>query len=462
MPIDFSPITNMQPVNLAQIYGAADQANAQRIHNQYLGMQMQKAQKELADEEALKGAYAQSISPEGTLDRKTLFANLYKTNPMKALEAQKAFNEQDIAQSKSKREDTKSQLDNAASILKLQGDSAKSVLANPTLDTAIYTTKRFGELTGQDVTGELQNIQAIGDNPDALRKWAGGHALSAEQMLGKLQNINTGQFNVQQMVEPLTGKVVETGRTQMQATPDAVMSNERAIKEGALNRGVTMRGQNLTDARSREKNSIDKLEKGTYDSERGVIVDTRTGIARPVTQEGTPFTAKLPEAQQRQIVGTKNLKNAINEYTSQLDNWKAMDTLSPDARAAMGVKYNNMMLQAKEAYNLGVINGPDLEILTSVVTDPRSLTGAITSNKALKSQADELNRIMGDVGGTSADKVRGNDKPYEVNQIIPNNSKMPNKVSGKIAVPIKSDNDYNKLPSGTRFVAPDGTTRIKP
>ena len=60
----------------------------------------------------------------------------------------------------------------------------------------------------------------------------------------------------------------------------------------------------------------------------------------------------------------------------------------------MGTKYNNMMLQAKEAYNLGVLNGPDLEILTSVITDPRSLSGAMTSKTALDTQAAELDRIM--------------------------------------------------------------------
>ena len=41
-----------------------------------------------------------------------------------------------------------------------------------------------------------------------------------------------------------------------------------------------------------------------------------------------------------------------------------------------------MMLQAKEAYNLGVLNGPDFQILQSVVTDPRSLTGAFTSKES--------------------------------------------------------------------------------
>lgn len=106
---------------------------------------------------------------------------------------------------------------------------------------------------------------------------------------------------------------------------------------------------------------------------------------------------KLPEAQVKQIVGIKSLQGAIGEYQNALKGWKKTSVISPDARADMGVKYNNMMLQAKEAYNLGVLNGPDFEILTSVVTDPRSMMGTITSNSALDKQASELSRIMGNV-----------------------------------------------------------------
>ena len=60
--------------------------------------------------------------------------------------------------------------------------------------------------------------------------------------------------------------------------------------------------------------------------------------------------------------------------------------LKPSARAGIGTKYNNMLLQAKEAYNLGVLNGPDYEILQTVITDPRSLTGIATPKKALISR----------------------------------------------------------------------------
>ena len=260
MPIDFAPIHNMQQVNLAQIYGQADQANEQKMRNQLIQQRMLKDQQEQADEQAVKGAYA--FTPEGGLDEKVTLANLYKTSPKNAYDFQQALTKRDAEANKAKREDAKSQLGNAKVILDLQGQSAKSVLANPTLDNAIYTTQQFGKLTGQDVSGEIANLQQIGDNPDALRKWAGGHALSAEQMLGKIQTVNNGQFTIQQMVAPITGEVTETGRTQMLQTPDNVASNERMVQEGALNRGVTMRGQNMTDSRQREKNAIDQSNGG--------------------------------------------------------------------------------------------------------------------------------------------------------------------------------------------------------
>lgn len=103
---------------------------------------------------------------------------------------------------------------------------------------------------------------------------------------------------------------------------------------------------------------------------------------------------KLPEKQQNTVIGAQNVRAAIADYRSALSNFSKWDTLKPDERAKMGTKYNNMMLQAKEAYNLGVLNGPDLEILTSVITDPRSLSGAMTSKTALDTQAAELDRIM--------------------------------------------------------------------
>ena len=98
------------------------------------------------------------------------------------------------------------------------------------------------------------------------------------------------------------------------------------------------------------------------------------------------------------MIGVQNLSNAIAEYRSALKSFPTTGVISPDQRARMGTYYNNMILQAKEAYQLGVLNGPDLDILTSVITDPRSMKGFITSKAALDEQAANLDQIMQKIG----------------------------------------------------------------
>lgn len=101
----------------------------------------------------------------------------------------------------------------------------------------------------------------------------------------------------------------------------------------------------------------------------------------------------LPEGAQKQVVGARNLQDAIANYQEKLADWSNRKMLSPDSRLKMGNAYNNMMLQAKEAYNLGVLNGPDYDILQKVVMDPTNAQAAVVSNEALSGQASELDRI---------------------------------------------------------------------
>ena len=63
----------------------------------------------------------------------------------------------------------------------------------------------------------------------------------------------------------------------------------------------------------------------------------------------------------------------------------------------MSNAYNNMMLQAKEAYNLGVLNGPDYDILTSIVKDPTSPSALLVSKSTLEKQADALTKTANTV-----------------------------------------------------------------
>lgn len=125
------------------------------------------------------------------------------------------------------------------------------------------------------------------------------------------------------------------------------------------------------------------------------VTDAATGA--PLVQGGKP----LPEAAQKQITGARNLQDAVGGYLKALEGWSNKKMLSPDDRAAMGNAYNNMMLQAKEAYNLGVLNGPDYDILQSVVKDPTKWTSIAVSNEALGNQAKSLRDIAANIERTS-------------------------------------------------------------
>lgn len=125
----------------------------------------------------------------------------------------------------------------------------------------------------------------------------------------------------------------------------------------------------------------------------GQIVDANTREA--ITGGVGP---KIGETAQKQQTGVQTTKDAIVEYRDALKSFTVADLVNPAARARMGTVYNNMLLQAKEAYNLGVLNGPDYMILQQVITNPASFTGAITTKKALDDQAAKLDQIMSRIG----------------------------------------------------------------
>lgn len=148
-----------------------------------------------------------------------------------------------------------------------------------------------------------------------------------------------------------------------------------------------------------------KARRTQYDQERGVVVDLDTG---EVVNTGLPPKQDKPTAdQQAQVVGVNNTRNAIQTYREALKGFGALDTLNPSKRAQIGTSYNNMLLQAKEAYRLGVLNGPDYKILQEVITSPTSLMGAVTPKVALEDQLTQLDQIMERVGQTAQQGGRG-------------------------------------------------------
>lgn len=130
---------------------------------------------------------------------------------------------------------------------------------------------------------------------------------------------------------------------------------------------------------------------------------------------------KLSPEQQKQITGAQNTVNAIKEFVDELKTFdpRSLANLSPAARAQIQTKYRNMQLQAKEAYNLGVLNGPDLTIIEQLVADPTSYSGVMIGKKGIEAQASELSRIIKDVGVVASQKPKSVTEPAMPKQTRP-------------------------------------------
>jgi hypothetical protein len=234
----------------------------------------------------------------------------------------------------------------------------------------------------------LARLRQAAATPEGFRDWQAKASVGIQKLaeMAKVQQVDTGGKVSTQVYNPVTGAVNTVATAQKTMTPGETASNAVAWANNAV---------------AREGNEIKRSEVQMGGKPPPGYQWSSPGVLQAIP--GGPGD-KLPERQQNQVVGVQNLSGAIKEYRDQLSNWSKLDTLSPDARAAMGTKYNNMMLQAKEAYNLGVLNGPDLSILESVITRPTSMAGVVTSRTALDAQAAELDRIMNDIAAVTANR----------------------------------------------------------
>lgn len=143
------------------------------------------------------------------------------------------------------------------------------------------------------------------------------------------------------------------------------------------------------------KNQMSEYQKvqAANDKQRLGLEGARLNLEQAKAAQELMYGKPLPEGATKQVTGATNLKDAVANYQEKLKNFSTIDFANPNARAKMSEAYNNMMLQAKEAYNLGVLNGPDYNILTSIVTDPTSPKALLVKKDTLNEQATELNKI---------------------------------------------------------------------
>lgn len=135
-----------------------------------------------------------------------------------------------------------------------QGKAAARVIADPRRETAAAAVAQARMIAKQlglpvDLSADEAEVNSM-QTPEQFYRWAAGHALTAEKMLSKTEIRNLGGAD-QAITTDFTGKTTPGQVFTKTQTPDSVASERSA----AANRALTMRGQDMTDARARESNA---------------------------------------------------------------------------------------------------------------------------------------------------------------------------------------------------------------
>lgn len=287
-----------------------------------------------------------------------------------------------------------------------------------------------GRLQDQDVAQRVQDAIAAGRMQDASAMNQGAKPGTAIKLFD-----NVGETGA--TFAPATGVVqadpaAQPGNSLLKGTLDKIKA---AIGKDNAAAGASTAHAGLFNAQAdKVRNPGTEAALGKPPAGYRWGEPDETGAPTMVPIAGGP-AEKLGEAQMKQIAGVQSTRNAIAEYRAALKNWGKTDMLNPAARAKMGTIYNNMLLQAKEAYNLGVLNGPDYQILQEVVANPNNFKSGLISKEALDTQAAELDRLMKGIGITVDATGR-------------------QRTGGAPAAPAKSE--ATKVINGTTYVKVDG------
>jgi len=368
MPIDANILLQQQPIQLPNVLAGAGQIaqiQGAQQQNRLAQLQYDQAQRTEQQQIGLGNAYKDAFDQDtGKLDSTKLIGSLATGGYGAAIPGvQKSLNEQQKAQAESQ----KAQLEVHGQQLGLIGQVMGAVKDQGSYDAAVSYLRSHIPDGGKD-------LPTVYD-PNTVQQVV-TRALTTQQQVAKQQKDLDYALNVRQQTE------VERNN---QAN-NKVAQGQLGVAQGQL--GV-----------SRDRLNFDKDQpKGIYDKDSAIIVDPRTGQSRPVTdQNGNPITpagGKPSGEYLKQATAYRNMDDALTNYKNVLGNFTKVDALSPEKRAGLNTAYQNMMLQAKEMYNLGVLNGGDERILTSIVNNPLDLSKALVPTQALLKQASDLQGIV--------------------------------------------------------------------
>jgi hypothetical protein len=425
-----------QYLNLAQVYGAIDQSRANQMDMENARMQQEQFRNQVArqqrEEERVQGLrdlYKGAIEIDETgaprLNEKALPKKLYEMGyGEEAIKLQGDLQKREIDAQKA------------------QSQAQKDALAAK-VETAKYLRDRLA--TVQDQAG----FDAV------LAEAAEIGAPALVQSLGK-------QYNPE-----VVGKQIYTA-------DDWIKKTENELNRGVTMRGqdITMRGQDMTDSRTRSEGAANRavqysgqnLTKQRLDFDRSggtAAVNAKNGVtAKPekLTEgmRNNAMYAQRMTAAENLLEGTQEQKPGMLETIAGGAPLVGSELGANQFRSAdrqRAVQAQRDWVRAKLRKESGAAIGVDEmnQEISTYFPQIGDSPEVIQQKKIAREQATQ--GLIQSSGGAYSPPTEPAKPIMAKNEAMPKSNKLP--------VPIKSDADYNKLPKGTRFKAPDGSIRIK-
>lgn len=168
--------------------------------------------------------------------------------------------------------------------------------------------------------------------------------------------------------------------------------------------------------------------------------------------------AQLPASEQskirEQMSTLESLSQNINNLSDNVKNEGLITGGFGEKGGTQSSLYQNTLMGLKNLNELGVLNGPDLQLLEKQLADPTGITARVKGlngsgyfnsqlGQVQKRISNELERAKSRLGS----KHQAQQMPQQQNQGQP--------------AQISSPQDLERLPSGSTYIAPDGSTRRK-
>jgi hypothetical protein len=170
------------------------------------------------------------------------------------------------------------------------------------------------------------------------------------------------------------------------------------------------------------------------------------------------LTPKQMETQR----GFTDLDKSLSNYDAMLQSYdpQGKTAASPTDRAALESAYTDLMMKIKSLYELGAPQAGDLKLLEQSITNPTSLGGTVKGaafgRDPFVAKNKEIRKLLNN-SRSSFDEQMGVTTPQAPAPAAPAQA-----ASGSIRPKaIKIDAEYNALPSGAQYIAPDGSIRSK-